>query len=148
MRGRGTFSRTRATLASLIRMRLAPRSVFRPIALLLIACVSLAREASAQRRRAPSDRTVVLIVADGLRWQEVFTGADSTLMNSAHGGIWLDSTVLRTRYWRSSGEDRRAALFPFLWKIVATRGQIFGNQAIGSVAHVTNENGIFVSRLQ
>jgi len=38
-------------------------------------------------RPASGAHTVVLIVADGLRWQEIFTGADSTLMNSAHGGI-------------------------------------------------------------
>jgi hypothetical protein len=87
---------------------------------------------------APSGRTVVLIVADGLRWQEIFTGADSTLMNSANGGIWADSVVLRQRYWRESDTDRRAILFPFLWGVVAKRGQIFGNQAKGSVARVTN----------
>jgi hypothetical protein len=34
--------------------------------------------------------------------------------------------------------ERRALLFPFLWGTVAKRGQIFGNQALGSVAHVTN----------
>jgi hypothetical protein len=33
-------------------------------------------------------RNVVLIVSDGLRWQEVFTGADPTLMNETNGGIW------------------------------------------------------------
>jgi hypothetical protein len=30
---------------------------------------------------------VVLIVSDGLRWQEIFTGADPTLLNAEHGGI-------------------------------------------------------------
>ena len=33
-------------------------------------------------------RNVVLIVSDGLRWQEIFTGADPTLLNEKHGGIW------------------------------------------------------------
>ncbi|MDQ2767802.1 MAG: AP protein [Gemmatimonadota bacterium] len=119
-------------------MRLVLRCTSGLIALLLVGCVAPAGKVSARQRPAPDDRTVVLIVADGLRWQEIFTGADSTLMNSEHGGIWLDSAVLHKRYWRSSGGDRRAVLFPFLWQVVAKRGQIFGNQAKGSVAHVTN----------
>ena len=35
-------------------------------------------------------RNVVLIVSDGLRWQEIFSGADRSLMDSDHGGIWAD----------------------------------------------------------
>ena len=34
--------------------------------------------------------------------------------------------------------ERREALFPFLWSVVAKQGQIFGNQTKGSVARVTN----------
>jgi hypothetical protein len=83
-------------------------------------------------------RNVVLIVADGLRWQEIFTGADRALLNSEHGGIWDKPTDLRREFWRDDVEQRRAALFPFLWGTVATRGQIFGNQNKNSVAHVTN----------
>ena len=110
------------------------------IGLLTAASFALVPQASAQSRSslAPSDRTVVLIVADGLRWQEIFTGADSTLMNSAHGGIWADSTMLQRQYWRATSGERREILFPFLWGVVAKRGQIFGNQNEGSVAHVTN----------
>ena len=56
-------------------------------------------------RPASSPHTVVLIVADGLRWQEIFTGADSTLMNAARGGIWADSGVLNRKFWRDTGRD-------------------------------------------
>jgi hypothetical protein len=45
---------------------------------------------------------------------------------------------LRKRYWRPGAAERRALLFPFLWGTVAKRGQILGNQALGSVARVTN----------
>jgi len=83
-------------------------------------------------------RTVVLIVSDGLRWQEIFTGADPTLLNEKDGGIWDDVNRLRRDYWRDDVAERRRALFPFLWNVVAKQGQIFGNQARGSVAHVTN----------
>ena len=83
-------------------------------------------------------RNVVLIVSDGLRWQEVFTGADPTLLNEANGGIWDKEADLRREFWREDPGERRRALFPFLWNTVAVRGQIFGNQALGSVARVTN----------
>ena len=83
-------------------------------------------------------RNVVLIVSDGLRWQEVFTGADPTLLNEANGGIWDKEADLRREFWREVPSERRRALLPFLWNTVAVRGQIFGNQALGSVARVTN----------
>ena len=83
-------------------------------------------------------RNVVLIVSDGLRWQEVFSGADPLLMNEKNGGIWDKESDLRREFWRADPAERRKALFPFLWSTVATRGQIFGNQAKGSIARVTN----------
>ena len=83
-------------------------------------------------------RNVVLIVSDGLRWQEVFTGADPTLLNEANGGIWDKEEDLRREFWRADAVERRRALLPFLWGTVAVRGQIFGNQPLGSIARVTN----------
>ena len=87
---------------------------------------------------AGKTQNVVLIVSDGLRWQEVFTGADPALLNEKEGGSWLSEADLKKRYWRPDADARRAALFPFLWGTVAKRGQIYGNQLKGSVAHVTN----------
>jgi hypothetical protein len=80
----------------------------------------------------------VLIVSDGLRWQEVFTGAEEDLLNDGAGGSWLPDTELRKRYWRDTPAERREALFPFLWGTVAKQGQIFGNQTLGSIARVSN----------
>jgi len=83
-------------------------------------------------------RNVVLIVSDGVRWQEVFTGADATLLNEKDVGIWDKEEDLRREFWRADATERRKALFPFLWSTVAVHGQIFGNQAKGSIARVTN----------
>lgn len=106
---------------------------------ILLFFIVVQRPASAQQSALPlKTRTVVLIVSDGLRWQEIFTGADPTLLNEKDGGIWDDVNRLRRDYWRDDVADRRRALFPFLWNVVAKQGQIFGNQAKGSVAHVTN----------
>ena len=40
-------------------------------------------------------QNVVLIVPDGLRWQEVFTGAEKALLNDKDGGSWLDERAGR-----------------------------------------------------
>jgi hypothetical protein len=87
---------------------------------------------------AGKTQNVVLIVSDGLRWQEVFTGAEEDLLNEKSGGSWLSEKELRKRYWRASASARREALFPFVWGTVAKQGQIFGNRDIGSIAQVTN----------
>ncbi len=94
--------------------------------------------ASAQTPARLKTRNVVLIVSDGLRWQEIFSGADRSLMDSEHGGIWADPKELKQEFWRDDVSERRELLFPFLWSVVAKKGQIFGNQTKGSVAHVTN----------
>lgn len=95
--------------------------------------------AAAQTSQRLKTRNVVLIVLDGVRWQEVFTGADPTLLNSEHGGVWADLNTFRKDFWRDDAADRRQVLFPFLWGVVAKQGQIFGNQGKGSVARVAND---------
>ncbi len=87
---------------------------------------------------AGKTQNVVLIVSDGLRWQEIFTGADPSLLNEKEGGSWMAEADLRKRYWRADVDARRALLFPFLWGTVAKQGQLFGNQTKDSVARVTN----------
>ena len=88
---------------------------------------------------APKTRNVVLIVSDGLRWQEVFSGADPLLLNDEKaGGSWTPVEELRKKYWSDDAKERRAKLMPFLWGTVAKQGQLFGNQALGSRAEVTN----------
>lgn len=83
-------------------------------------------------------RNVVLIVSDGLRWQEIFTGAEKDLITTEHGGEWSKPEYLAKIYWRETPEERRKALFPFLWTTVAGHGQLFGNRTQGSDGHVTN----------
>ena len=110
------------------------------ITLLAISFLLIAPALAYAQQSSPSlkTRNVVLIVSDGLRWQEIFTGADAALLNDKNGGMWDDVARLRRDYWRDDVSERRRALFPFLWGVVAKQGQIFGNQARGSVAHVTN----------
>jgi Type I phosphodiesterase / nucleotide pyrophosphatase len=87
---------------------------------------------------AGKTQNVVLIVSDGLRWQEVFQGADPLLLDAKNGGSWVEDAQLKRRYWRDTPQERRQILFPFIWGTVAKQGQVFGNRALGSDAHVTN----------
>jgi len=82
-------------------------------------------------------RNIVLITTDGLRWQEVFTGAEKALISKQDGGV-ADVKALEDRFWRETPEERRAALLPFFWKKIAAEGQIYGNLPKGSSSQITN----------
>ena len=87
---------------------------------------------------APAHKTenVFLITMDGFRWQEVFNGAEEQLMTKENG-VW-DTNRLRSWFWRETPEQRRSALLPFFWEIIAKQGQLYGNGDKGSLAIVTN----------
>lgn len=74
----------------------------------------VAAPAAAQDAAVPRADHVVLVTIDGLRWQEVFGGADEQLVNKEVGGV-RDLLAFRRRWWRGTPEQRRRALMPFLW---------------------------------
>jgi hypothetical protein len=89
---------------------------------------------------APTERVtqnVVLVLVDGLRWQEVFRGADAALIDAPQGHV-EDKDTLRASYWRDDVQARRAALMPFLWTTIAKAGQLLGDRDAGSPVDVTN----------
>jgi hypothetical protein len=85
---------------------------------------------------------VVLITIDGLRWQEVFRGADEALMTTdktAGGGVPAGSlTALKADFLADTPEERRRKLMPFFWGTLVPGGQAFGNRDVGSAARVVN----------
>lgn len=81
---------------------------------------------------------VVLVTADGLRHQELFTGADARLLDDVGtSGIQTPERV-RELYWRGNAHARREALMPFFWGTLAPKGIVLGERAIGSEAFLTN----------
>ena len=56
---------------------------------------------------------VVLITLDGVRWEEIFSGADPNIINNKK----LVSDILKTNetYWDDKSDVRRKKLMPFLW---------------------------------
>src|SRR5262249_32650918 len=111
-----------------------------------VAVVLMAAVLAHESRLAGSQRTglggmktrnILLVTTDGLRWQEVFGGAARALRNGAQGGV-ADVAALKSKFDRATPEDRRKALMPFFWSVIAQDGQLFGDATAGSEAKVTN----------
>jgi hypothetical protein len=85
-----------------------------------------------------SDPKVILITLDGLRWQELFSGADEKLIG--HKEYVDDSIELKKLFWRESAKERREVLFPFVWSTIEKKGQIHGNRKMGSQMNLKNKH--------
>ena len=83
-------------------------------------------------------QSVILVMSDGLRWQEVFRGADESLLTpkNFYDGRSVDG--LKQHYLAATPEERRQRLLPFFWSEIAGHGQVFGDRDRGSEASVTN----------
>jgi hypothetical protein len=82
-------------------------------------------------------RNIILITADGLRWQDLFGGMDPVLKDQKSAGM-EHAAEQKARLWRDTPEARREALAPFFWKTLAPRGVVLGNVGKGSSVRVTN----------
>ncbi len=80
---------------------------------------------------------VVLILIDGYRWQELFRGAEKSLLADKSFNS-EDSTARFKKYWDEDPMVRRKKLMPFTWDYIATHGQIYGNRDLGNLVEVTN----------
>ncbi len=86
-------------------------------------------------------RNVILVTIDGLRWQEVFRGAEEALMTADKEGGGVPSggiVALRADFLAPTAEERRKKLMPFFWGTLVPQGQAFGNRDAGSPAEVLN----------
>jgi hypothetical protein len=80
---------------------------------------------------------LILVTIDGLRWEEVFRGADEKFLHRDAGGV-RDVEALRDRFWDDDPGERRRRLLPFVWNVLAQQGQLWGNQDQECQVHVTN----------
>lgn len=96
----------------------------------LVALLAAVAMAPAPKLKAEN---VIYLFTDGLRWQELFTGADADLMKDAK-----PTDAHYKAYWRDTPDERRKALMPFVWSTLAKNGQLWGNQNKGSVCQVLN----------
>lgn len=107
--------------------------IFSTLRVALLAAVLLV---PADAHAALKTRNVFLITTDGLRWEEVFAGADQELLSDAK--LTGNPERMAQLFWKPTPEERRKTLLPFFWSEIAKHGQLYGNQLKGSEARVTN----------
>jgi hypothetical protein len=132
--------RVRAAQISLEVTPLPTSRFIRFAALIIFAIATASTLATPARAQvSPDHKTqhVIFVMTDGLRWQEVFNGAEESLMNKQNGKVKNEAALKKT-YWRGTADERREVLMPFVWEVIAKQGQIFGNRDKGSDAYVTN----------
>ena len=83
-----------------------------------------------------SDQNIFIITTDGYRWQELFNGADSSLINDP--SYVVDTSLIKQLFWDNDPVTRRKKLMPFFWSVIASRGQLYGNRLIDSKVAVKN----------
>ncbi|MGF7217219.1 hypothetical protein GGR92_003392 [Spirosoma lacussanchae] len=104
------------------------------IVVAIVCCFDLRAQSSAPVSRHTEN--IVLITLDGVRWQEVFAGADSILLFDQ--SYYQDTAGARKQFWAPTPEERRNRLMPFFWNTMARQGQLYGNRLKGSRMNVSN----------
>lgn len=82
-------------------------------------------------------QNIVIVTLDGFRWQELYRGADSTLINSKYTDTKSD---VRKKFWIEKPEDRRKLLMPFFWSTLVKEGQLYGDRDMGNCDEVANKS--------
>ncbi|WP_147675976.1 LTA synthase family protein [Algibacter pacificus] len=100
--------------------------------LILTAVLFISYGIKAQSDNKPN---IFLITLDGVRWQDVFTGIDTVLLNSDYT---KSKTFLKEKFVGNSIEENRTLLMPFFWNTIAEKGQLHGNKNLGSNVNLTN----------
>lgn len=80
---------------------------------------------------------IVVVTLDGMRWQELFGGADEQLLKNKN--YTKDSAGTTKTFWNDTLEIRRKKLFPFVWNVIAREGQIYGNRSLDNKVNNANK---------
>jgi hypothetical protein len=99
----------------------------------ILACLALSIMLTAKVHAAEN---LLIISIDGLRWQEVFQGIDSSIVE-------LQSSEQQQGLKKDFSADtevlKRQKLMPFLWQELVEKGLIIGNRTLGSKMNVSND---------
>ena len=79
---------------------------------------------------------IVMMAMDGMRWEEIFGGIDSSLLNDPR--YTSDKGDLGHAYWSADIKQRRKKLMPFFWNTIALKGQLYGNRWLNNKVDVAN----------
>ena len=81
-------------------------------------------------------QNVFIITIDGVRWQEIFKGADAALLRNPN--FVKDSDLMLQQYWHRDAAESRRRLLPFFWSVIEQQGQLLGNRSLNNKVNVAN----------
>ena len=102
----------------------------------MMLCTSLLIALAATAADAQRTENVIIVTLDGVRWQELFTGADSALIHDPRFTPGLSRT--KEEFWTTSPMERRRKLMPFFWDSIAAKAWVLGDRNQGSMVDIRN----------
>lgn len=81
-------------------------------------------------------KNIFIVTIDGIRWQEVFKGADKNLI--ANKDYTSNPQLAKLMYLGSSEEESRQKLLPFFWNVISRQGRLYGNRDYKNKVNVAN----------
>ena len=110
----------------------------RPVSLFLVGFFMLIMTQLDAQTQETLRRTenLVMVAMDGMRWQEIFGGIDSALLEDRT--YTKDRKELRRAFWSANPAERRRKLLPFFWDTIARQGQLYGNRLLDNKVDVAN----------
>ncbi len=99
-------------------------------------CKTAGHAIATKKPDVPNNNNVFIITLDGFRWQEMFNGADLSLMS--HPSFTTDSALIKKFFWDKNVKERRKKLMPFFWNVIAEEGQLLGNRKYDNKVNVSN----------
>jgi hypothetical protein len=79
---------------------------------------------------------VIIITLDGFRWQELYGGIDTDIINDKT--FTKNAGDIKDMFGASTPEESRKKLLPFFWTVIASKGQLYGNRTAGNFVNVAN----------
>lgn len=105
--------------------------------LLMLLLLGISNSSKAQKNN--STEKLVVVTLDGLRWQEVFQGADPGLINNpSYYSENNNPNKLKEEFWADTEAVRREKLMPFFWNELVGVGQLYGNREFENFVNVSN----------
>ncbi len=80
---------------------------------------------------------LIIITTDGLRWQEVFKGLDTSLAKNTRFNQG-DSSLIFEEFYKNTEQASREKLLPFVWGKLGREGQLYGNRQVGNKVNTAN----------
>lgn len=77
---------------------------------------------------------LIVVTLDGFRWQELFKGGNPKLIRN----VREDELKTIHPFVCGNDESKRKALMPFMWAIIGTQGQLYGNRTYGNRVDCSN----------